>query len=69
MKLSLLLIVGVLFISCDKKTNYPDRIDANTVPAPLEQRENEVINLPDSLDANTVPASQEERAKDEEKID
>lgn len=47
-------------------TNLSDAIDANEVPAEIEEREEEVINKPDAIDKNTVPSHLEERQKEEE---
>lgn len=67
MKLFLILIAGLISVSCGSR-NLPDSRDANLVPAAQEERENEVYNLPDAIDENTVPAAQEERAREEEGI-
>lgn len=45
--------------------NLPDEVDANTVPAGEEAREEEVINTEDSKDLNDTPAELEQREEDE----
>jgi len=47
-------------------TNLSDSIDANEVPAEIEEREEETINRPDALDQNTTPSVIEEREREEE---
>lgn len=45
--------------------NLPDNVDANTVPASEEAREEEIINTEDSVDLNDTPAELEQREEDE----
>lgn len=40
-------------------------MDANTVPASEEAREEEIINTEDSVDLNDTPAELEQREEDE----
>ena len=47
-------------------TNYSDDLDKNTTPAPIEEREEEVINKSDFEDTNVTPAPQEEREMQED---
>jgi hypothetical protein len=51
--------------STRRSNNYPDNIDANNVPAALEERQEEEINFPDYIDDNDVPAIKEQRKKSE----
>lgn len=46
--------------------NLSDAVDANKVPAAVEERENEEVNLPDAVDTNKIPTAFEEREKEEE---
>lgn len=47
-------------------TNLSDSIDANEIPAEVEEREEETINRPDALDQNAMPSVLEEREREEE---
>lgn len=63
--LSLLLIMACSTAGRRENNNYPDDVDANTVPAPLEEREEEYINTADPFDKNATPAIKERREKGE----
>lgn len=64
------LIIGLLLIGSTSVafagTNLSDTIDANEVPASVENREEEVINHPDAVDRNNVPSTLEDRQNEEE---
>jgi hypothetical protein len=60
------LILGLAAISCSTSSkNYTDTADTNTIPAYLEERQEEEINLPDTLDKNQTPAEKEKRTHEE----
>lgn len=64
-----LILSGLILLSFNaiaQNNNYNDDLDVNTVPAPLEERENEVVNRSDLEDTNAVPASMEPREEQEE---
>lgn len=68
MKFLFIIMAAFLAVACDNNENLSDGVDQNITPAPMEQRENEVINSPDIIDENAVPATEEERAREEESI-
>ena len=56
----------LVFSSCSTSSkNYTDTSDANTIPASLEERQEEETNLPDLLDKNQTPAEKEKRVHEE----
>lgn len=46
--------------------NLSDDLDKNTTPAPLEEREEEIINQGDVRDSNVIPSTLEDREEQEE---
>jgi hypothetical protein len=64
-----ILLTGTLFslsVSPGAFANLSDDLDKNTTQAPLEEREEEVINSSDVVDENYTPAYDEKREKEEE---
>lgn len=59
-------VILALSFSSFALANYNDDIDQNATPAPLEARENEMINQGDMVDRNCVPSTEEERLRQEE---
>jgi hypothetical protein len=63
--LSILLLISCSTAGKREHNNYPDEIDANNIPAPLEEREEEYINTADQYDRNSTPAIKERREQGE----
>lgn len=58
--------LALSFSALATTNNLPDEVDANTVPAAEEAREEEIIDTRDSIDLNDTPAELEEREEAEE---